>query len=209
MGNKYEGLRWDDQEKIKENIGGSDITDGPKHRSLKYSDYSIEYAKSAQAKCRQCEVKIEKGVVRISKLGFPDEAKKKGVGRVPRWRHVDCFIVARSEIDATELVADQIPGFEKLKDEDQKEVVSKFGVPIKKEVKEESVQDEKPAVSERLKEALKIQNKKFWEIRDGLFKNCDNRTIKEILEVNNCETSGGESRILDRCADGIMFGALE
>lgn len=72
----FDSIRWDDQEKIREKLNGSgsntsksnkkkskgasvDTVDGPS--AIKEAmEFSIEYAKSSRAKCRQCENKIEK-----------------------------------------------------------------------------------------------------------------------------------------------------
>ena len=210
---KFDGLRWDDQERIKGKIGGGDSVDGTGGQN---TNFSIEYSKSSRAKCRDCENKIEKEVIRVAKMELPEEAKY-GVGLIPRWRHLDCFVESRSELGASDLSPQQIPGFTKLSEEDQKEINKKFGVSVsKKKVpktkKEKNVKVEKSMVNdekEKDNQALKQQNQKFWEIRDSLFKSCNNGVIRQILDANNCDTSGGESRILDRCADGIMFGALE
>lgn len=205
---KYEGLRWEDQEKIKEKVG-SDSIDGlstPSASKNKKSAFSIEYSKSGQAKCRLCEDKIAKGVLRISKLGLPEG--KKGVGMVPRWYHADCFIIAREDLDALDLHPNEIPGIENIKADDKKQLIDKFGV-VEKKIKKEDTAEEKPSVNDKAKVALQIQNKRFWEIRDSLSKTCKKKVIQEILEVNNCQATGGESRVLDRCADGILFGAIE
>ena len=76
----FDSIRWEDQEKIRERLNGSsnkvskskkkskgapvDVVDGPS--AIKEAmEFSIEYAKSSRAKCRQCEEKIEK--VKLSK----------------------------------------------------------------------------------------------------------------------------------------------
>jgi len=68
----FNSLRWDDQEIIRGKINGTgsgkskkkgksaqnlDVTDSAPTAAF---EFSIEYAKSARAKCRQCEEKIEK-----------------------------------------------------------------------------------------------------------------------------------------------------
>lgn len=67
---KFDDLRWDDQERIREKISGGgkaaskDEVDGVSASSN--SEYEIEYAKSGRAKCRKCEDKIEK--VKVLKI---------------------------------------------------------------------------------------------------------------------------------------------
>jgi hypothetical protein len=47
--------------------------------------YSIEHAKTARSKCKQCKVEIDKGQLRIGKH-FPSERFTEG-GSATEWRH--------------------------------------------------------------------------------------------------------------------------
>lgn len=214
---KFDTLRWDDQEKVRAKFTGSatvkDEVDGPSCNNNN-SDFQIEYAKSGRAKCRQCEEKIEKGVIRISKLMEPEEVKF-ARGPVPHWHHVKCFVERKTELDAGDLAATDIPGFTSLNDEDQKSVLKQVGTKKKKASKKKKIaaeQKKEPVAEEKLSEEakkLKEQNEKFWKIRDQLFTTCSNAVLRSMLEANNYDSTGGESKILDSCADGMMFGALE
>lgn len=48
------------------------------------------------------------GVVRISKMMEAEE--KKFAAQVPHWHHVDCFVERRTELEAEEFDASEIPG---------------------------------------------------------------------------------------------------
>lgn len=62
----FETLRWDDQQKIKERLQGSEGTgtgeasSAKKTPSLIRSDLQVEYAKSGKSSCRVCLTHIEK-----------------------------------------------------------------------------------------------------------------------------------------------------
>ncbi|KAL5008564.1 hypothetical protein ScPMuIL_014145 [Solemya velum] len=69
----YDALRWEDQQKIKEHIGGGGGGDsgGNAIPGSGVNDFTTEYAKSGRSTCRGCEDKISKGSsVRLqAKLG--------------------------------------------------------------------------------------------------------------------------------------------
>ncbi|PIK48908.1 putative poly [Apostichopus japonicus] len=147
-----DGLRWEDQQKIKDKISGKDDAtsskkgkkeDGsgePKIHML--SDFAVEYAKSNRSKCKACDEKIVKDTVRVSKRDLAAAVAKGIPGPLDMWHHVDCFC---KEDRLKELawpsmgVASAIPGFDKLKDEDQKELQKKLGK------RKSSAKDEGPA----------------------------------------------------------------
>ncbi|XP_032694743.1 poly [ADP-ribose] polymerase 1 isoform X2 [Lontra canadensis] len=60
----------------------------------------------------------------------------------------------------------------------------------------------------RLEKALKAQNELIWSIKDELKKACSTNDLKELLIFNKQQVPSGESAILDRVADGMVFGAL-
>jgi len=226
---KFDSIRWDDQERLREKLNNSggvtgaasggkskkktkngsvDVVDGPSSRET--MEFSIEYAKSSRAKCRKCEEKIEKGVIRISKLMEPEE--KKFAAQVPHWHHVECFLLRREELEAETFGAADIPGFSSLSAEDQKEVSAKVAIPktnTKKLKQEEKPSKEEQKKANAEKDAQKKQNDRYWKVRDGLYQACTNSDLKTMLSANGYDTTGGEDSLLDRCADGVLFGALE
>ncbi|CAG5129821.1 unnamed protein product, partial [Candidula unifasciata] len=124
----YHSLRWEDQEKIKEKIGGggrnADEGEGSSAGSL---DFSAEYAKSGRSQCRGCQTFIAKDSLRLSKKEFESQ---RAVMHGPQdlWHHVDCFVSNRDELGFTvEMDPSQIKGFGKLKPEDKELIISKLG----------------------------------------------------------------------------------
>ena len=63
-------MRWDDQEKIKEKVGGrgGGKSSEPAAASSGADDLMVEYAKSNRSKCKKCKDQIDK--VRFRKFYF-------------------------------------------------------------------------------------------------------------------------------------------
>ncbi|XP_057438570.1 poly [ADP-ribose] polymerase 1 [Lotus japonicus] len=59
-----------------------------------------------------------------------------------------------------------------------------------------------------LETKLEAQSKELWALKDDLKKNVTTAELREILEVNGQDSTGSELDLRDRCADGMMFGAL-
>lgn len=55
---------------------------------------------------------------------------------------------------------------------------------------------------------LEIQSKTLWSIKDELKKNVDTSELRMMLEENGQDSSGSEYDLRERCADGMLFGAL-
>ncbi|KAI4349414.1 hypothetical protein L6164_010006 [Bauhinia variegata] len=55
---------------------------------------------------------------------------------------------------------------------------------------------------------LEAQTKEFWALKDDLKKHVTTAELREMLEINGQDTTGSELDLRDRCADGMMFGAL-
>lgn len=61
----FGSLRWEDQQRIREKLGGTDVVDGPsssgsKKRKTTRSDLQVEYAKSSRSSCKGCLSQIPK-----------------------------------------------------------------------------------------------------------------------------------------------------
>ncbi|XP_041351454.1 poly [ADP-ribose] polymerase 1-like [Gigantopelta aegis] len=212
----FHSLRWEDQQKIKDKVAGSgggggdtDVIDG-----AGANDFKIEYAKSNRSTCRGCDLKIDKDLIRISKKDFEGQ-RAKMYGPQDMWYHVDCFVENRDELEfSKQMGADKIPGFNKLKKEDQSQLLEKLGKGEQakkrkgddakgsggKKVKKEETEEEKQ---------LKKQTQLIWEIRDKISKNVSNEACKLMLELNNQKLPSGESKLFDALADCMGFGALE
>uniref|UniRef100_A0A452F3P4 Poly [ADP-ribose] polymerase n=1 Tax=Capra hircus TaxID=9925 RepID=A0A452F3P4_CAPHI len=222
----FSELRWDDQQKIKkmaETGGATDVSgkgqDGVGSKTEKtLIDFGAGYAKSNRSTCKSCMEKIEKGQVRLSKkVVYPDKPQ---LGMVDCWYHPNCFIQKREELGfRPEFSASQLMGFSLLTAEDQ-ETLKKQLPAIKGERKRKG--DEVDGIDEvakkkskkekekeiKLEKALKAQNDLIWNVKDELKKACSTNDLKELLIFNKQEVPSGESAILDRVADGMVFGAL-
>ncbi|KAG1354900.1 putative Poly [ADP-ribose] polymerase [Cocos nucifera] len=55
---------------------------------------------------------------------------------------------------------------------------------------------------------LEEQSKTLWEIKDELKKHVMTAELREMLEANGQDSAGSEYDLRDRCADGMLFGAL-
>ncbi|XP_053378443.1 poly [ADP-ribose] polymerase 1-like [Mercenaria mercenaria] len=213
----YDSLRWEDQQKIKEKIagaGGGDGGDGEGSTSTG-KDFNTEYAKSGKSTCRGCEDKIAKNEVRISRKDFESQ-RAKMYGPQDLWHHVDCFVENRDELDfGTDKNPNIITGFSNLKKEDQDMLIEKLGkgsTSGKKRKGETSKGSggKKKKVEETAEEkALREQSQLLWKFRDALQKDVNNNAMKLLLELNGQGIPSGESKLLDRVADCMAFGALE
>jgi hypothetical protein len=55
--------------------------------------------------------------------------------------------------------------------------------------------------------AFQEENKKLWKLKDELSR-MQNKVLKEMLELNDQNPKGGEADLAERCAYGMLFGAL-
>ncbi|XP_077991916.1 poly [ADP-ribose] polymerase 1-like [Glandiceps talaboti] len=219
-----EALRWDDQQKIKDKIagGGDDGGSGgatgkkKKEETFKLEDFSCGYAKSNRSTCRGCDEKIQKDTLRLARIVLE---KQRGMTLpVEKWHHFDCFCENLEELGWTgDESPTDIQGFESLSAEDQKILKKKLksnkesGGKRKTASATEATEAKKPKTKQETKEeaALKAQSQFLWGIRDQLYKHVSNNELKELLEVNNQDVPSGESKLLDRVADAMAFGALQ
>ncbi|KAL1143126.1 hypothetical protein V6Z11_A11G141100 [Gossypium hirsutum] len=67
--------------------------------------------------------------------------------------------------------------------------------------------DKKPKDSD-LETKLEAQTKELWALKDELKKHVTTAELREMLEANGQDATGSELDLRDRCADGMMFGAL-
>ncbi|XP_046535174.1 poly [ADP-ribose] polymerase 1 [Equus quagga] len=219
----FSELRWDDQQKVKKTaeaggVAGKGQGGSGSKAEKTLGDFAAEYAKSNRSTCKGCMEKIEKGQMRLSKKMLDPE--KPQLGMIDRWYHPNCFVKNREELGfRPEYSASQLKGFSLLSPED-KEALKKQLPGVKTEGKRKG--DEVDGVDEvakkkskkekdkdsKLEKALKAQNDLIWNIKDELKKACSTNDLKELLIFNKQQVPSGESAILDRVADGMVFGAL-
>ncbi|CAH0546205.1 unnamed protein product [Brassicogethes aeneus] len=209
---KFETLRLEDQQKIKEQINtcGAIVPDkkgkkrgadtAAKKNALK--DFRIEYSKSSRAVCRGCEQKIMKDEIRISKKDFDTDVGKKYGGQ-DMWHHLACFAKLRSELGYFES-ADKLPGFQGLNKDDQKDAKTQIAA-----IKQEDLPDVKKMKVDPEQEAkdklFKDQNTLFYKNRDKL-QDLQKKELVEFLEFAGQGIPSGTDRLLDRLADYMTFG---
>uniref|UniRef100_G1PK82 Poly [ADP-ribose] polymerase n=1 Tax=Myotis lucifugus TaxID=59463 RepID=G1PK82_MYOLU len=216
----FSELRWDDQQKVKKTAEAGGVAGkghggagGKPEKTL--GDFAAEYAKSNRSTCKGCLERIDKGQVRLSKKMLDPE--KPQLGMIDRWYHPECFVEHREELGfRPEYSASLLKGFSQLAPED-KEALEKQLPGVKSEVKRkgdevdglDQVPKKKPKKEkDKLEKALKAQNDLIWNTKDELKKACSTNDLKELLIFNKQQVPSGESAILDRVADGIVFGAL-
>ncbi|XP_066237502.1 poly [ADP-ribose] polymerase 1 [Saccopteryx leptura] len=219
----FSELRWDDQQKVKKTAEAGGVTgkgqDGAGSKMEKtLGDFAAEYAKSNRSTCKGCMEKILKGEVRLSKKMLDPE--KPQLGMIDRWYHPHCFVQNREELGfRPEYSASQLKGFSLLTPEDKEDLKRQLpGVKSKGKRKGDEVDgmDQVPKKKSKkdkdkdskLEKALKAQNELIWNIKDELKKVCSMNDLKELLIFNKQQVPSGESAILDRVADGLVFGSL-
>lgn len=179
-------LRWDDQMKIRK-LGGFETEGDDVEEELDVDDeVEVEYAKSGRGKCRECGTNIQNKTMRLSFLD------------TKQFYHPDCF---KLPISVTK--GKDIEGYTKLTPEDKetldelvKKSVAKSPKPKKRE-SEDSEASKKKKIADQL-----------WKIKDKVDKKYDTNELKAILKHNKQRYNAGRSALIDRIADGELFGAL-
>ena len=108
----FDGLRWDDQEKIKQHFSGdaSVSLSTVDEVDAQLSEFQVDYAKSNRSKCKRCEEKINKDDLRVANM--VDGAMKQMSGKIPAWHHVDCFVEKKEEEpELAEITEHDIAGY--------------------------------------------------------------------------------------------------
>ncbi|KAI4364087.1 hypothetical protein MLD38_020224 [Melastoma candidum] len=199
------------------------------------SESTVEVSSTSRASCKHCGEKITKGEVRISSK--PDRPGAKGLAwhhancflnKVPSTQ-LDGLMGWNSlspsdQAAISALVKEDSHPAEGDSTEDQDEEVlstSRAGVKRKKDVinnqksklvrcegngaGKTTVEDGKMLQREAEMEA---QSKELWALKDDLKKHVSTAEMREMLEANGQESAGSELDLRDRCADGMLFGAL-
>lgn len=225
-----ETLRWEDQQKIRKYVeGGGGGGGSPSTPAQAATKCAIEVSKTARATCRICSEKIATGEVRIS-------SKPEGQGaRGLAWHHAKCFLDASpttqlENLDGWQSLSDSnksavmsmvktVSATKKGKDEvkEEKESVKggakrKGAVDRDQKLKMAKTEDDNKNNEldpSKLQSLLEAQTKELWALKDDLKNHVSTAELREMLEANNQSTSGSEIDLRDRCADGMLFGALE
>ncbi|XP_065898038.1 poly [ADP-ribose] polymerase 1-like isoform X3 [Dysidea avara] len=206
----FDSLRWEDQQSVKETCSAG----------ASY-DMVTEYAKSNRSTCRQCYQKIDYMELRIG-IEYPVEEFD---SISTHWYHVDCLKKQMPALKINRIKPDDIRGIKCLKPADKKRLNETFGEAEKtseagsgkgkgKKRKGGTDSTDGPAEKKSKEEiaeekALKVQADKIWKIKDALNNDLNNALMKSMLEANNQSVPTSGSKYVDRCTDGIAFGALQ
>ncbi|KAF6175035.1 hypothetical protein GIB67_039583 [Kingdonia uniflora] len=232
-----DSLRWEDQQNIRKYVDGSISSDAT--TTVSVSECGVEVSKTSRATCRQCNEKIMKGEVRISTKPdgqgarslawhhtkcFMESSPSTEVEKLVGW---DNLSVSDQEAFHSTSRKASIDG-----KQENEEKSSKAGTKRKRTAKgnqksEVSIvegnlsankvsAENEPNESENqnqsasdLKAKLEAQTKELWAIKDELKKDVTTAELREMLEANSQDSSGSELDLRDRCADGMLFGALD
>ncbi|TVU39454.1 hypothetical protein EJB05_12874, partial [Eragrostis curvula] len=225
-----DALRWDDQERIRNYVGSASAATSSTPTVAVPDKCTIEVAPSARSSCRRCNEKITKGTVRVS-------AKLEGQGSkgVP-WYHVNCFLelapsATIEKFSGWETLSNEDKGTvlhmvnkndgnkEQSKGSKRKNGENDMhgGKALKLDgsisqgtvgSKGKVVEDDSNSSSADLQQKLKEQSDLLWKLKDELKKHLSTAELRNMLEANEQDSSGPERHLLDRCADGMLFGAL-
>ncbi|KAJ0742482.1 putative NAD(+) ADP-ribosyltransferase [Helianthus annuus] len=232
-----ETLRWEDQQKIREYVesGGAGSSSTPTSTPARSaaSKCAIEVSKTARATCKICSEKILTGQVRISSK--PEGQGARGLA----WHHAKCFLDSSpttqlETLDGWESLPDSDKStissmVKKLsttkKDEVKEEKETLNGSSKRKGAVDRDHKSKMPKIEDspsnaktsvdgeldpsKLRSLLEAQTKELWALKDDLKKHVSTSELREMLEANNQDSSGSELDLRDRCADGMLFGALK
>ncbi|GJN12065.1 hypothetical protein PR202_ga30309 [Eleusine coracana subsp. coracana] len=190
-----DALRWDDQERIRNYVGSASAatssTDAVPDKC------TIELAPSARSSCRQCSEKITKGALQLCVLYFVFPQS------IVMYRFVFQLSLRVKVPKGTKRKngEDDMYGYKAPKiDRSMSEGTARN--------KGKIVEPDSNASSADLQHKLKEQSDTLWKLKDELKKHVSTAELRNILEANEQDSSGPERHLLDRCADGMLFGAL-
>ncbi|KAL6214589.1 hypothetical protein ACLB2K_014021 [Fragaria x ananassa] len=229
-------LRWEDQKKIRDYVQ-SGASAGPAGPSLDTKTTSkasgIEVSQTSRATCRLCSQRILKGEVRISTKPegqgarglawhhakcFMESSPSTQVEKLSGWETipvsdqaaVSALLKDGKKVEAQE--SKEIPpqskskaGTKRRKDgdgDDQKSKVSKSEGDVS------TSRDVSVSNATEVEIKMEAQTKELWALKDDLKKHVTTVELRKMLEANAQSSTGSELDLRDRCADGMMFGAL-
>ncbi|XP_078440531.1 poly(ADP-ribose) polymerase 2 [Wolffia australiana] len=203
----FDSLRWEDQQKIRKYVeeGAQETSSGTQ------KEYSIEISPSSRTNCKKCSDKIIKGTVRV--LIKPDGQGAKG----SNYYHIRCLIDSFPSCLPEKFFGwDDLPVHEREELSvliNEREAAKKEGSKRKRAVVDddgEKLSKTEERVSDRddFESRLKLQSNQLWAIKDELKRHMTNAEIREMLDANGQDSSGSEYDLRERCADGMLFGAL-
>ena len=197
----------------------------------------MEHAKSSKSTCRHCGKNIDKEELRLAFEAQPNDLPDNStfVGTVPWWHHSGCFFEAlpktqeKFNVPLHDLKLSWFQGTDAVDSATLKELEhalhkvqqqqqqqhgsakrrqaqhdSDAGAPASKKKKEGSVEE---ADSQR-EHKLRAQSQKLWDTKKQLDK-ASLPELRELLRSNDLNAQGSHETLLERTAEGVLFGALQ
>ncbi|KZV34358.1 poly [Dorcoceras hygrometricum] len=220
-------LRWEDQQTIRKYLDGVGQTDSVASPVVQCG---IEVSSTSRATCRCCNEKLTKGEVRIS------TKPEGGSARALAWHHAKCYmemsptsqvekfsgwdsLSASNRAAVTSLVTNSASALEDTKVDlkHDKKLFQDSTPKSGNKRKRASESDQKLKNSKDGGEHSKVpvpesqledQTKALWALKDDLKKHVTSSELREMLEANDQDSRGSELDLRERCADGMLFGAL-
>ncbi|KAF9608108.1 hypothetical protein IFM89_006035 [Coptis chinensis] len=228
-----DSLRWEDQEKIRKYIEGGVSTSSI--TTVADNVGGIEVSQTSRATCRRCTQKIMKGEARISTKPegqgargvawhhascFMESSPSTQVEKLSGWESLsvsDKEAVSslarkgcstnKNDLNSKAHVDDELlkkPSKGGMK----RKISTTDGQKSKVHKSEEHVAIGDVPNKSDLKSKLETQSKELWAIQDDLKKHVTMTELRAMLEANHSYLKGSEFELRDRCADGMLFGAL-
>ncbi|XP_068640410.1 poly [ADP-ribose] polymerase 1 [Aristolochia californica] len=227
-------LRWEDQQKIKKYIEGNSMNIS----AVPSIEYAIEVSQTSRASCKICSQKIVKGNIRVSTKNdgqgrkgltwhhvncFIEVSPSVQVEKIAGWDNLSAedkesvLAVAKKNASTTKTIDGSKGKKQDTKDEVSQQLPSK-GIKRKhgssdeqktKVAKSDGNKQSSNSDSSSLDKKLEEQSRALWVIKDDLKRHVTTAEMREMLEVNSQDSSGSEFDLRDRCADGMLFGALD
>ncbi|KAG6785819.1 hypothetical protein NC652_005430 [Populus alba x Populus x berolinensis] len=219
------------------NDGGSG-SGPPNAKAAKAMEYGIERSQTSRATCKSCSEKIMKGEVRISSKPdgqgprglawhhancFMDLNPSVQVDKLSGWESLAApdQAVVHSLVKKVPSTAKTGIKNEGKEDEELQQSSSKAGAKRRKDIsgdqKSKVAKSEEDASTSRAASAkndseldskFESQSKELWALKDDLKKHVTTVELRAMLEANSQISNGSELDLRDRCADGMVFGAL-
>ncbi|CAL9164864.1 poly [ADP-ribose] polymerase 1-like isoform X1 [Musa acuminata AAA Group] len=224
-------LRWEDQKGIRKYVEDGSSTS----TTVANSECAIEVSQTSRATCRHCSQKITKGTVRVSTKAEGQSARgiswhhvncfntmspSTSLEKISGWDSLSPqdkeSLSAFSRKDTSKKTEDQVTSRSAKRkavgSDEQKAKVSKSekrnsaGKTSTNGSKDEPNHGDFSTIG--LEKKLEEQSKLLWDIKDQLKIHVTTAELREMLEANGQDSTGSEYDLRDRCADGMLFGAL-
>ncbi|KAL9650365.1 hypothetical protein ABK040_016432 [Willaertia magna] len=175
-------------------------------------DYTVEYSKSGRATCKLTNEKIPKGALRIGKIVQSQSFD----GTYPIWYSFEDWVEDKKLVKQFQSTCKKVHGLQNLRMEDQERINKLLkGNNNSSESSDNaatgssSSDNNNNLTEEQLqkKKEFEEENKKMWEIKDHL-RNVPLKLLKGMLTENGQIEKGGEDLVIERCAQGMMFGNI-